>query len=131
MIKIPGDRTVFCDVDDTLLMWNPSKEDLEARGISVHCPGSLCTDEDGVISKTEGFTERLLPHRKHVEQLIKHKMRGHTIVVWSAGGVDWAEAAVKALFLTNIVDVVMSKPAWAYDDLQPNEFIKVQWLKDE
>ena len=48
-----------------------------------------------------------------------HRSRDHTIVVWSAGGYKWAEAAVKALGLTKFVDVVMCKPSWIYDDLDP------------
>lgn len=54
------------------------------------------------------------------------------MVVWSAGGWDWAEAVVKTLKLENFVDLVISKPTWTYDDLQPSEFIpKPQWMKDE
>lgn len=133
MIAIPCNQTVFFDVDDTLVMWDATPEELKARGVNFICPGSIIDiDNDGNKQFSPPWTERLLPHRKHIEQLKKHKMRGHTIIVWSAGGWDWATAVVKALQLDNFVDLVISKPTWAYDDLQPAEFIpKPQWMKDE
>jgi hypothetical protein len=131
MIVIPCKQPTFFDVDDTLVMWNATPEELAERGVDFECPGSH-TIIDGEIKETPPWKERLLPHRKHIEQLKKHKMRGHTIVVWSAGGYDWAAAVVKALQLENFVDLVISKPIWCYDDLQPNEFIpKPQYMKDE
>lgn len=134
MIKIPGDRICYFDVDDTLVMWNPTKEELDERGICITCPGSyvIVDKETNEVSLSDPWTERLLPHRKHIEAIKKHKARGHTIVVWSAGGVDWAEAAVKALGLEQFVDLVVCKPSWAYDDVTAAEIItKIQWLKDE
>lgn len=133
MIVIPCTQPTFFDVDDTLVMWNSTPEELETRGVDFTCPGSLVTiDEDGEQGFAPEWKTRLLPHRKHIEQLKKHKLRGHTVVVWSAGGYDWAAAVVKALGLETFVDLVISKPTWAYDDLQPNEFIpKPQWMKDE
>lgn len=131
MIVVPCKQTVFCDVDDTLVMWSATPEELEAHGVIFECPGSFSII-DGELVPSPSWKERLLPHRKHIEQLKKHKMRGHTIVVWSAGGYDWAAAVVKTLGLENVVDLVISKPIWAYDDLQPAEFMpKSQWMKDE
>jgi phosphoserine phosphatase len=133
MIVIPCKQATFFDVDDTLVMWDATPEQLEERGVDFTCPGSLVTiDECG----TEGFApewkQRLLPHRVHIEQLKKHKQRGHTIIVWSAGGYDWAAAVVKALGLENYVDLVISKPSWFYDDLMPSEFMgKRYYKKDE
>lgn len=133
MIVVPCKNAVFFDVDDTLVSWNASPEDLEARGVDFTCPGSMHDiDNDGNPVYCPPWKELLLPHRKHIEQLKKHKMRGHTVVVWSAGGYDWAAAVVKALGLESYVDLVISKPIWTYDDLQPSEFIpKPQWMKDE
>lgn len=132
MFVMKCNQTVFCDVDDTLVMWNTTPEQLAEYGVEVTCPISTYYDEDGEQKTIEGWKQMLLPHRYHIEQLKKHKMRGHTIVVWSAGGWDWAEAAVRALKLEQYVDLVLSKPTWTYDDLQPSEFIpKPQWQKDE
>lgn len=133
MIVIPCKQATFFDVDDTLVMWNATPEELEARGVDFECPGALVTiDEDGTESFAPAWKQRLLPHRYHIEQLIKHKQRGHTIIVWSAGGYDWAAAVVKALKLENYVDLVISKPTWFYDDLMPDEFMgKRYYKKDE
>jgi phosphoserine phosphatase len=124
MIVIPCKNAVFFDVDDTLIFWNATPEELEERGVEITCPGSLIDiDQDGTETFAPAWKALLLPHRKHIEQLKKHKMRGHTVVVWSAGGWDWAKAVVETLQLQNFVDLVISKPVWAYDDLQPGEFI--------
>lgn len=136
MLIFPCKQTTFFDVDDTLVMWNATQQELDARGVWFECPPSTWTvdptDPHSVPAPVPAWQERLLPHRYHIEQLKKHKIRGHTIVVWSAGGYDWAAAVVKALKLEEYVDLVISKPIWAYDDLQPNEFIpKVSWKKDE
>ena len=131
MIVIPGNTIVYFDVDDTLVMWDPPKDKLEAEGIDVICPaGLICVD--GNLEQAPGFKAKLLPHKKHIEKLKKHKMRGHTVVVWSAGGYDWAEAAIKVLQLEKYVDVVISKPKWAYDDMPPERILPtIQWDKDE
>jgi len=132
MIVIPGNLTVYCDVDDTLCMWKPTPEQLEARGIEIFCPNSMITMEDGTVANAGGWSAHIVPHRAHIEQLKKHKMRGHTVVVWSQGGFDWAEAAVKALKIEYLVDVVISKPMWLIDDIKPVEFMPDPlWLEDK
>jgi hypothetical protein len=134
MIKIHGDVLVYCDVDDTLVMWNASNEELNERGVVITCPESLiCVDPDtGENIYSPAWSERVLPHRKHIEQLKKHKLRGHTIVVWSAGGADWAYAAAEALGLKDIVFLAIKKPDYYYDDLLPGEFMgKRYYFKGE
>lgn len=131
MIVLPCDQLVFFDVDDTLVVWSPTKEQLDKHGIDIKCPGGYVL-LDGELVQSGPWTERFVPHRKHMEQLKKHKARGHTIVVWSAGGWDWAQVAVKALGLEPYVDLVISKPTWSYDDKKPEEFMPAsQWMEDE
>jgi hypothetical protein len=131
MIVIPSVNTAWFDVDDTLVLWNPTKEQLEKDGIEFECPGSLVLVDDQLLPSTP-WKAFLVPHKVHIEQLKKHKLRGHKVVVWSAGGWDWAESVVRALKLEQFVDVVISKPNWAYDDKQPHEYMpKSQWMKDE
>lgn len=130
MIVLPCNQTVFCDVDDTLVMWSATQEQLDAHGVSITCPGSYAII-DGELVQSPSWTEKLLPHFAHIEQLKKHKARGHTIIVWSAGGWDWAKVAVQALGLEQYVDLVISKPTWSYDDKNPEDFIpKSQWMKN-
>jgi phosphoserine phosphatase len=62
-------------------------------------------------------------HAPHIEMIKDFKARGHSIVVWSAGGAEWAQAAVLALNLESLVDVVLSKPDWYIDDKKASEFM--------
>lgn len=107
MFTLDSDNTVFCDVDDTLVLWS--------------IPAGM--EEKCIKFDNYGFTEYLLPHEKHIDQLKRHKARGHKIVVWSAGGWAWAKAVVETLNLTELVDCVMSKPRWIYDDLPASAFM--------
>jgi phosphoserine phosphatase len=145
MKVLPCKQPTYFDVDDTLVMWSrPAADDPDA--IEIACPTSrterflLEMTDDGTLepdTPTEtvsvgSWTERLKPHKKHIEQLKLHKLRGHTIIVWSAGGWEWAEAVVRALKLEQYVDLVIEKPMWFYDDLMPNEFMgKRYYMKDE
>lgn len=108
MIVINSDMTVFCDVDDTLVKWSPSQEDME---------------QNGIMFNNYGHEIHLVPHKTHIEQLKLHKARGHKIIVWSAGGYQWAESVVTTLGLRDIVDLVIAKPRWVYDDLPASSFI--------
>lgn len=132
MIVLRGNQIIFCDVDDTLVKWGtPTTEEEMKDAIPITCPISK-TYIDNEPIEVESWIEYLRPHKKHIEQIKLHKMRGHTVVIWSAGGAEWAEAVVKALNLENYVDLVIGKPTWTYDDLKFHEFMgKVIYLKDE
>ncbi len=95
-----GDRPVTCyDIDDTIIPWAPNSQ-----------------AEDRVTVECMGRSSQMQVMTRHVENLKRHWKRGHVIVVWSAGGGEWAKAVVEALGLTSQVDVVMAKPSWYYDD---------------
>ena len=131
MIVLPCNQTTYFDVDETLVFWSPTTEQLDKHGIEITCPGSYILVDDE-LTRCPSVTQKLVPHFKHIQQLINHKLRGHTIIVWSAGGYDWAEVVVKALKLEQYVDLVISKPTWIYDDKKPEEFMpKPYWMKDE
>lgn len=146
MKVLPCSQTTFFDVDDTLVMWNPPNPG-DPDIIEVICPtsrtyrGLLELMEDGSLNPVDinpdavevgSWTVRIKPHNKHIAQLKAHKDRGHTIIVWSAGGWEWAEAAVRALKLEKYVDLVIEKPTWYYDDLPCQEFMgKRIYMKDE
>ncbi len=105
-MKVIERPTVFFDVDDTLVMWNQLPD--HPNSIEMNC---------------FGFNERLVPHEGHIKQMKDHKFRGHHVVVWSAGGWEWARAVVIALGLDQYVDEVMDKPHWFYDDLRSDQFM--------
>jgi len=102
--KVKSQPTAFFDCDDTLVMWNlPDVTALEDKVISIYCDGN----------KSEVHV-----NQKNVDLLIKLSQRGHSIVVWSAGGSNWAEAVVRDLHLEDFVDVVTSKPSYYIDDVK-------------
>lgn len=92
MIVLRSDKVLYCDVDDTLIMWAPT--------------GASYT-----------------PHQAHIDMIKKFKTRGQKVVVWSAGGYEWAEKIVKELGLETYVDMVLCKPAWWADDLTAEEVL--------
>jgi hypothetical protein len=73
MIVIPCKNAAFFDVDDTLVMWNATPEELEKNGVHFVCPGSF-TMIDGEMKESAPWKALLLPHRYHIEQLKKYKM---------------------------------------------------------
>lgn len=131
-------QPTYFDVDDTLVMWGRGHAG-EPGVVAITCPpgrharaaSDLGFEPDEIVSTGE-WTEYLVPHKGNIEAMKRHKLRGHTIIVWSAGGWEWAHAVVVALELEQFVDLVLEKPRWAYDDLPPNEYMpKSQWVKEE
>jgi len=108
MQVIKTESTLFFDVDQTLVMWGKLKKKYKA--VAITCP-------------YQGEQYYLRPHQGHIKVLKDRKVRGSFIVVWSAGGYAWAEAVVKALNLTNYVDLIMSKPHAYCDDKIATEFM--------
>lgn len=107
-----GDKLVVCfDVDDTLIMWNNK---LKGPGVG---------DNNVVRIKCDGMEFIAKFHQKHITNLINHKNRGHHIIVWSAGGGEWAAKAVKALGIEKYVDECMNKPSWYYDDKKVEDWM--------
>lgn len=133
-------QPVYFDVDDTLLLWHIAPAG-DPRAIEIKVPigrqkraaedAGWLPEEIEPTSRGE-WSEFLIPHKVHVQAVKNHHLRGQTVIVWSAGGWEWALAAVRALGLEDYVDLVLEKPRWAYDDLPPNEYMpKSQWYKDE
>jgi len=50
MLIFPCKQATFFDVDDTLVMWNATPEELDARGVWFECPPSTWTIEPGAES---------------------------------------------------------------------------------
>ena len=111
MYKVKCGPTAYFDCDDTLVMWN--------------LPEDVYLNDDRLVTvKCRDHSDRLYPNPYNIDLLKKMAMRGHSIVVWSGGGADWAEAAVKALNLEGYVHSVSGKPQYYIDDISnPKEWI--------
>ncbi len=109
MKVLNSEMIIMVDVDDTLLMWKDYTQ-----------PGD---NKIAVTDPYDGVTVYLYPHTKHIDQIRKWKGRGYTVIVWSAGGVQWANAAIEALGLTDFVEMVMTKPSKFVDDLPANQIL--------
>lgn len=103
MYKVPNGPTAYIDIDDTLIQWN------FVEGYDVI---------DYVVIECRGRVGKYLINRHNLEHLIKLSNRGHGIIVWSAGGSDWAEAVVKGLGIEKYVDVVAPKATYYIDDIK-------------
>lgn len=95
---VTNDSLIACDVDDTLVMWGSKKQ---GRAITIKNPydGELVT---------------LSINAPNLKILRQHIARGTAVIVWSAGGYQWAEAVCKALKITNVM--IMTKPRAYIDD---------------
>lgn len=118
MIIVPGDKIAYIDCDDTLVFWDATQEEKFAFGVVFKYPDS-------------DKSELLFPNYPQIEHLKKLKLRHHTIVVWSAGGVAWAETVVRRLGLEDVVDAVICKPTYVFDDLPVQEFMPASRLIKE
>lgn len=117
MKRIDGDKLAIFDVDDTLILFDESHtygDDENARTI--------------MLTRPDGTDAEFRVNEEIVQILIEHKTRGHTIMVWSAGGVDWAELAIRKLGIEHAVDGYMCKPTWFYDDQPIENLGKTRWL---
>lgn len=122
MIVIRG-PTAYFDVDDTLVLWSPTEEQLK------HAVPFNVTDAFFEGEGVAPWIEMLVPHYPHVEQLKKHAIRGQKVIVWSAGGAEWAAAVIKQLDLEHYVTLAIDKPDWAYDDLDAKGILpKIQLM---
>lgn len=122
MLVFKCEQPTFFDIDGTLVRWRLTQDDWNYnRVIKVPFIG-----DDG-----QEYCDYIAPHERHIQQLKQHKARGHTIIAWSAGGEQWAAKAVRLLGLEPFIDLVISKPLWAYDDLKANEFIQTQYIEDK
>jgi len=74
------------------------------------------------------------PHNAHINLIKRFHARGQKVVVWSAGGWEWASKVVSELKLETYVSLIMAKPEWWVDDLPAEEVLLKSghiYLKDE
>lgn len=100
-------RTLYSDVDDTLICHNLSDFPKEDR-ITIRC---------------KGRSFDAVPHRLNLNLLIKFYKLGYDVHVWSKTGKSWAKAVVKALNIQQYVKSCLTKPDFLLDDKGAD-----QWL---
>lgn len=110
MEVVKNEQIVCVDVDDTLVIWSD-------HFTQPH------VNSQTFIDPYDNSVNYLIPHQQHIDLIKKYKGRGFFIIVWSAGGVRWAESVVKTLGLENYVDKVMTKPAKYVDDLSCDKWM--------
>lgn len=103
------------DVDDTLVMWDPS---LCREVVLVTCPLTFMTYALGVNTPM-------------IAMLKLKKKQGYHVRVWSASGLDWAEAVIKALHLEDYVDDVEAKPTSYADDTPASRWLKRVYIEPD
>ncbi len=111
---LTSDRIVYCDVDDTLVLWDISEY----------------PDEPRVEVKLKDEAAILVPHKYNINTLKKFYKLGYTIIVHSGSGHRWAEEVVKALELQKYVTLIMSKPMYHFDDIPCQEWMGPRIYRD-
>ena len=130
MVVIENEKCIFFDCDDTLIMWESQyvKEDDDGNLNTVNIASPFYSPS---MYATTAPIYELVPHKKHIQSLKDCKQKNkNTVVVWSAGGWQWAEAVVKALGIEEFVDAVMEKPTMYVDDLPCKEFMGTRVYKE-
>lgn len=113
---ISGFDFAYFDCDDTLVMWDTTL---------------INSNLDKCITFTNPDDSNLkwllLPNERTIDALKQCKAAGSTVIVWSAGGWDWALEVVRGLGLEEHVDAVLSKPTRYYDDLPASQFMGTRY----
>lgn len=113
MQVVRRDQVIMVDVDDTLIRRGNYKE--------LHVDG--CVFYQIPHPLRNGQTVERIPLRSNIQLIKDMHARGRYIIVWSAGGWQWAEAVVKSLGLEPHVHLILEKPIAYVDDLEANEFM--------
>jgi phosphoserine phosphatase len=99
MITAPERRTVYFDVDSTLVFAQGEYPQERTSALVVYIAGRCW-----------------LVHEPHLSCLRDFAARGHNIILWSAGGPAWASAVAEALGVSHLVFACLPKPDWFFDD---------------
>jgi len=111
MLSMKNNLVVCFDVDDSLLFWDTPKTTEGVPYIMLN-------------------NRKVYVHHEHVDILKKYSDRGYIVIVWSKGGGEWAEKAVKSIGLEKYVHFTMNKPSSIYDDLEPCKWMpKANYVK--
>lgn len=113
MRVVRSERTIFVDVDETLVM--------HEKPIAASTKDSVLV----VCSINAKDTIEVWKNNPMIRLVKDEHNRGSYIIVWSKGGFNWARAVVEELQLMDYVDLVMTKPFAYFDDKDVSE-----WMKD-
>jgi FMN phosphatase YigB (HAD superfamily) len=108
---IKSERTVFFDIDGTLVHKSDPKND--APTILIHDPYS-----DRMVHRQK--------HLPHIKLLTNYIARDFTVFVWSKNGYRWAAEVLEALRLSHLPIRVLTKPCVFVDDEPP-----ANWLGEQ
>lgn len=116
--RIKGGKTYFSDVDQTLILMDEFSDGIpegidQSKLIKIHLNKN----------KPDAWVWGMR-HERHIALLRAMAARGFAIVVWSAGGEEWADYIVGLLDLGGLVDATCGKPDWYADDQIPYKFMK-------
>lgn len=107
-MKVLRDKhTIFFDVDDTLIIH---------RGIPEGAEHPDLIEFKDPYHPDKNHTVKALKHRLHCLMLKRMPLRGRAVYVWSHSGVEYAEAAIKALGLEECITAIIPKPETICDD---------------
>lgn len=107
---IRNDHPWGCDIDDTLLLWD----------VPLDTPGVRVVEFQEPHLKD---ITRAVVNENNLRLMKEKKQRGCFIVLWTQGGYAYAESVMKALFIENYVDLVMTKPVGLIDDLPSSAWL--------
>jgi phosphoserine phosphatase len=110
MVTFKERKTVYFDVDDTLLEWKSCRKNAK---------NAVRIENNGHVF----YKRAIVPN---VEGLKAHSLAGHLVVIWSAGGSSWAETVVRALKLQKYVNVILTKPDYYYDDKEVSHWFPAE-----
>ncbi len=113
MKVIESTKIVYFDVDETLITFTVHK----MHDGDWYRSKEFMPTPNGIEEMSTAY------HVEHIALLKQFKARGHTVVVWSAGGAKWAETAIKHLNLQKYVDLVIDKPDFVIDDKASSEWM--------
>jgi hydroxymethylpyrimidine pyrophosphatase-like HAD family hydrolase len=104
--SIENEHVICIDIDDTLIYW-------QSQG-----------DRPTVTIKSLWREGTFEVNQKMLENIEQHYQRKHFIILWSQSGYEWCQAVASALKIEDKIDLCMTKPFVAYDDLPLDEWCR-------
>lgn len=81
----------------------------------------MAFDVDDTIIMWEGSSYTL--NELHLDEMRRAKIRGQFVIMWSKSPVSFIETVIRENQLENLVDLVMQKPNFYFDDRKADEWM--------